>query len=421
MTNMTPPNTLASLISQNASQAAPVAPEQPAPQQSIPVPAQGAALQNDLGLGDFGAPPPAANAVSEPVAPASPQMQPATTPTATQQPSENRSFADHLRELDFPVPETTTDAALAAQIAQQLDESNAIRNQLAELKEAQLAQQLEQQQAQQEPTQPTQPTAPAVSSLPTKLSDDAQQLASIGMIYQDEKGTWAARNPALQSFADEHNQFAIHQQQVARRLVTDPDGFFAERVDNLGIARQDEVTQLKTELDSIREQLSNQRQAEAEAEMQGFLDNHRQELFVNGDLNQPTEFTKRYNAFADQVVRMSEGMGIQLDRTQIHSRTLEMLEAAGISMQPTQPAPQQPAPQQPYQNTQPAPQAMAPQPPATFMQQAADRSPHVPVNRLPLQEHPANQPNGYQAPTIRGGKPNLNAIIAHQQQNGVSH
>lgn len=415
MTQAIPNPSLTNLVSQQQDSASVAAPD---------------ATAQSNGLASFESPPAAPPAVSAPAAPAaSPsQVQPVSPspyqqPVVPEQPVEptepataSPSFAEILRDQEgfSSLPQGMSDAELAKVIGHQIDDANRMEKEIEQYRQQKSQPVAPQAAPQMTPAAPAAPVAPAApAAISDKLSTDAEAVAQSGLVFKDEAGNWSAKNPAFQQFADEHNRFEAYRQQVAHQLVSDPDGFFRQRVDNLGVAKAEDVKTLMSQVQNIREQLAYQRQAEAETEMQTFLNSNKSSLFVDGDVNRPTEYTQKYNAFAKQIHEMAKGLGQELDNTQIHSRTLQMLESAGIEMQPTQPHVPQPA--------APAPQQELPAGQPSFMQQAANSAPSAPVNRLPMTEYPSQSPGEYQVPIGSGGKPNLTGIIEHQRTNGIAH
>lgn len=409
MTQSIPNASLTNLVAQQQDTApapAPVPPSVPA----TPAPVNG--------LASFETPPPSAPAVSAPAAPApSPRAQPVSpspfqqpaAPTVPQ-PAAASSFGDILRDQEgfTSLPEGMSNEELAKVIGHQIDDSNRMEKEIEQYRQQSSAPKEAPQAAPQ--MTPAVPAAATSASIPTQLSPDAEAVAQSGLVFKDESGAWAAKNPAFQQFADEHNRFDAYRQQVAHQIVSKPEEFFRQQAENLGVAKAEDVKILMSQVQTLREQLASQRQTEAESEMQGFLDKNRPHLFVDGDVNKPTEYTKKYNAFARQIHDMAKGFGQELDSTQVHSRTLQMLESAGVQLQPTQPHVSQPASQQ----------TLSVEPPS-FMQQAATSAPSAPVNRLPMTEYPSQNPGEYQVPIGSGGKPNLTGIIEHQRTNGIAY
>ena len=414
MTQSIPNASLTNLVSQqqeSASAAAPVSPSAPAPVN---------------GLASFETPPPSAPAVSVPAVPApSPQAQPVypspfqqpVAPVAPQPAVASPSFGDILRDQEgfTSLPEGMSNEELAKVIGHQIDASNRMEKEIEQYRhQASAPQEAPQAAPGMTPAAPAAAPAAVPASIPTQLSSDAEAVAQSGLVFKDESGAWSAKNPAFQSFADEHNRFDAYRQQVAHQIVSRPEEFFRQQAENLGVAKAEDVQTLMSQVQGIREHLAYQRQAEAESEMQGFLDQNKPHLFVDGDVNQPTEYTKKYNAFARQIHDMAKGLGQELDNTQVHSRTLQMLESAGVQLQPTQPHVPQPA-------ATVTPQQVSPVGSPSFMQQAATSAPSAPVNRLPMTEYPSQNPGEYQVPIGSGGKPNLTGIIEHQRTNGIAY
>lgn len=426
MSDQSPHASLADIIVQQqqpasnaVSPAAPPAVIAPVPQQSAPAVDPSATISpvQGAGLAGYQSPPVADNlAAGVPGASYSP-AQSVPDPSITPQPAAQESpeglassFGNILKsEHQFNVPDGISDSDLAGMVADQLDKANSVADEAKQWRDYQSS--LGAEPGQPVPSVPPQPPAPQPSALPTSLSGDAEGAAQAGLVYRDESGTWSAKNAAFQVFADEHNRFEAYRQQIANKLVSDPDGFFTERIDNLGVARADEVATLKSELQSIREHLNRQQKDAQDQQLESWIDQHKQMLFEGGDEKKPTEYTQKYNQFASQIDNMAQGLGQKLDRSQIHTRTLEMLEAAGIQLQPVHP------------QAFPAPQSPDLQKP-TLMQQAADsaKSPFAPVNRLPMVEQPSQVPTEPAIPTTPGGKPSLLGIIEQQaRMNGVSH
>jgi hypothetical protein len=360
-----------------------------------------------------------------PALPAGPPL-PMVTDFSPQQPSAPTQvpspIVDGLRQRNFEIPDGMTDEQALEALADQIDEANDIRN------------------SQTAPAAPGMQPAPAKVPTPAavpsagspKPSADAERMVQAGLLSRGADGHWVSTNPALQSFAQEYNDFEAYSQATARQMVTDFDGFFQSRTEQLGVATVDTVTEMQKQIKALQSTLAESSRQQGKSRVDQWAEEHSPALFVNGDENRLTPYAQKYNAFAEQIDSMALQMGQTLDTVQIHDRTIEMLAAAGLNpdQSPQQPAqvagpaqqqnpyaqPQQAAQvQQPYQ--QPAYQP--PAPPATFMQQAAQTQPRLQHNRLT--EHPAQQPNGIpHLPTGKGGKPKLGAIISGQQQNGYA-
>jgi len=318
-----------------------------------------------------------------------------------------------------------TDEQALDVLARQIDEANAIRDERANPQPAPGMQSVN---PPIEVTTPAHiPATPATpeNAGPPKVSADAERMVQAGLLVRGEGGMWTSQNPALQSFADEYNRFEAYSQATARRLVTDFDGFFQERADQLGVATTDTVKEMQSQIEALQQQLAQSQQEQGQSRVDQWAQENSSHLFVNGDQSQLTPFAEKYNAFAQQIDAMAKQMGQTLDTAQIHDRTVEMLTAAGFTPeQLTQPQPQVAPAQQPIPQPQPAvaqqpyqQPAYVPPQPQTFMQQAAQTAPRLQHNRLT--EHPAQQPNGIpHLQTGKGGKPKLSSLIAAQQQNG---
>ena len=318
-----------------------------------------------------------------------------------------------------------TDEQALEILAIQIDEANAIRSQAPVTQPAPGMKPAGAPPATPPATPPAQSSSPQPEGSP-KLSADAERMVQAGLLVRGENGTWTSRNPALQSFADEYNRFEAYSQATARRLVTDFDGYFQERVGQLGVATVDTVKEMQTQIQSLQEQLARSQQEQGQSRVDQWAQENSSHLFVNGDQSQLTPYAEKYNAFAQQIDAMARQMGQSLDTVQIHDRTIEMLTAAGFSPQQSaqpQMAPAQQQPANPYaqaaqqQPAYPQPMQVPAQPSPSFIQQAAQTAPRLQQNRLT--EHIAQQPNGIpHLSTGKSGKPKLGSLIAFQQQNG---
>ena len=386
----------------------PSAPIAPAVAPPVPQPTSGAPSLNSLvgSVPQQEAPSPA------PVTAPSPDIVP-------QSPDAGGGLATELRSRGFDVPENMTQQQVIDTLAAQIDEANLIRD---ERQQQPAGVQAEQQPAALSPhadpaaaLHNNAPAAPAASQQPTdlsqpvELSQDARILAQQGLVYQNEDGSWASKNPAFQSFADEHNRLGAWRQAVAMRFMDNPDSFIQERLQTAQLPQNQDVQALQEQVQALTDRLNAGQKATEKAKLSSWVDEHSQSLFVNGDRNQLTPYAQRYNAIAKQIDGVTKQAGQRMSRSQLHQQTLQMLESTGITPEAVPP---QPVAAQPHHVPQPQQQQQHQQ--QTFMQSAAQATPQQPVNRLI--EHPAMQPNGTAPPTSKFGRPSLAALIEQQKQ-----
>jgi hypothetical protein len=322
------------------------------------------------------------------------------------------NLALQLRERGFDVPDDMDQQQVLDTLAVQIDEANRVRDEYqAGLQQQEVKPPLavgghtDPAAAQNNPQQ-QQPQIPDLSQ-PVELSQDARILAQQGLVYQNEDGSWASKNSAFQSFADEHNRLGAWRQAVAMRFMDNPDSFISERLQNAQLPQSQDVQQLQEQVQALTDRLNAEQQATEKAQVTSWVDEHSQALFVNGDRNQLTPYAQRYNAIAKQIDGVARNAGTKMSRSQLHQQTLQMLDTSGIAID-AQNAQQQPIQQQPVQQVQQPIQQQ------TFLQGAAQAAPRNPVNRLV--EHPATQPNGTAAPLSKMGRPSLAALIEQQKQ-----
>lgn len=329
-------------------------------------------------------------------------------------PTPDGGLAAQLRERGFDVPNDMSQQQVLDTIAAQIDEANQIRdaNSANQTESGKLQTNVDPASALHNNT----PAAPAPSQQPTpdlsqpvELSQDARILAQQGLVYQTDDGSWASKNPAFQSFADEHNRLGAWRQAVAMRFMDNPDSFISERLQTAQIPQSQDVQQLQEQVKALTDRLNAEQHATEKAQVSSWVDEHSQQLFINGDRKQLTPYAQRYNAIAKQIDGVSKQAGHQMSRSQLHQKTLQMLEGIGVTPEPV-------PPQQPQQQQQviPQPQQQPPQQPQTFLQGAAQAAPRNTVNRLV--EHPATQPNGVATTLSRNGFPSLAALVEQQKQ-----
>jgi hypothetical protein len=292
-----------------------------------------------------------------------------------------------------------TDAEALDRMSAQVDHANEIRERWA-------AQQ--QQSTGAAPSAPGMEPAPAVNTsqavppaqttgqpLSGKVSSEAEALARAGLVTKTAHG-WETSNPAFQQFADEHNAAEARRQALAMKLLDNPEAFAKE---HLNLPDPTLVEGLQKELAEMKQVLADQAATTSDNEVDSWIDTNANQLFVNGDrTGQLTPYGQKYNEFAGHVQRLAADLGQTPDRLTTHRNVVNLMQAAGQSLQEQAPPPAE----------VPVPQA-APQT-QSFIQQAAQTTPRVHHNRLV--EHAAQQPNGTPAiPMGKRGMPSLQGII----------
>lgn len=334
-----------------------------------------------------------------------PQVAPATTTAAED------VVISEFRSLGYMIPDGMSRKEFLDTVASQIDDANRIREEF-EPHQTQFAEWVAQQKKTADPQAsqnalPAPPATvnPASSSVPAAgsptISETTRQLQAQGLLSQGENGFWKTTDPGLQAYAEEANRVVAHHRAIVKQLADNPDQFITTRAQS---AFEQFVDPIQKRIEQLESQLAAERQQASDSQVDSWIQQNKEQLFVGGDQSQPTSYAQSYNSFAAIAESNAQSMGQSLSRAQLHEQTLRMLNAAGVSSQVQPTAPQQPAPQP------------APQPQMSFMQQAAV-APVNGTNRLSQYQAalPANQPNGRpQLGRVVNGVPNLRTVMALQ-------
>lgn len=406
------------------------------------------AAQSQQGGGDAAASVPAtsqpAPPSTQPQAPTQPAQQTPTQPTQSQatttqpaaastsnsvtpaaQSATSTSFVSSLRAKGFDVPEGLDDSAALDLVVQQIDEANRIADQIAAGK----APGMDSRPAPGQPTQPAKPAQqptpqanqnnenalpaqPAVDDSaspgsaagdPPKLSEEARLFAANGLLKRGPNG-WVADNPAFQALADEHTRLDAYRQERAYKLLDNTDEFISPYVQKMLDAR---TKPLQEQVEKLVAQLESQANLTRESEVDQWIEQNANALFVDGDRDQLSPYAQQFNAAASEIDSMAREFGQELSKAELHNRTLRQLAKLGI-------APEAGQQSQPTQASQAQLEQRQP-----FLQMAANTPQQNGHNRL-TEYTAATQPTGTpHLPTGPGGVPSLARLIAMRRSGQV--
>ena len=393
MTTPSPIQSLASIIS--AGSQAGLQPDAPAAAQNSQALANGPASPQ-VSTGVVGSQQLPAN--GQPVQPTQPvqQTQPANQTPPVQKPAGIRGV---LVESGYDIPENMTDDEVLSSVVDNLNKSFEIqgdrefqeyrknREEFLKFSQAQQAQQ---------PAQTPQPqTTQQQAPVPAIPAEQLLHAVTVGAITRGADGKWAAQNPAYSSYAQAMTEKEEKTAQVRVSMAANPEEFVQRAIADALEKQSQKFAELQK---PILEQLEQARVHQEKQVVNGWVQENKSKLFTaDGQL---TPYGKLYQKLESDIEEQNPAIGL----AERHQRVLQYVSL--LDQQAVQPAPA------------PTPAAVPNQPAApqqTFMQKVGQN--RNGTNRLSEYEGPASNAVTPQIPLGKSGLPDLEKIIAKQNQN----